>query len=116
MGLIIRILANSAAIWAANRLVPGFIFAGTYVDLFIAGAVLGIVNGLIGPILKLISFPIILLTLGLFSLVINILLLYLAASFLPALHIQSLSAAFWGLIVISLVNNLVNYLNKKTIS
>jgi putative membrane protein len=113
MGLIIRILANSAAIWAADRLVPGFSFTGTYIDLFIAGAVLGIVNGLLGPILKLISFPIIFLTLGLFSLVINILLLYLAASFLPTLHIQSLSAAFWGLLVISLVNNLVTHLSKK---
>ena len=114
MGIIVRILANSLAIWVANRLVPGFIFSGTYVDLFIAGAVLGVTNGLIGPILKLISFPIIFLTLGLFGLVINILLLYLAASFLPTLHIESLSAALWGLIVISLVNNLITHLNKKS--
>lgn len=113
MGLIILILANSAAIWAADRFVSGFIFTGTYVELFIAGAVLGIVNGLIGPILKLISFPIIFLTLGLFGLVINIFLLYLAASFLPALQIQNLAAAFWGLILISLINNLVTHLIKK---
>ncbi|HEX7586190.1 MAG TPA: phage holin family protein [Patescibacteria group bacterium] len=113
MSLIIRILANSAAIWAANRLVPGFVFTGTYVDLFIAGAVLGLINALVRPILNLISFPIIFLTLGLFSLIINIFLLYLAASFLPTLHIQNLSTAFWGLIVISLVNNLVTHLSKQ---
>ncbi|MEK7598328.1 MAG: phage holin family protein [Patescibacteria group bacterium] len=113
MSLIIRILANSAAIWAANRLIPGFVFTGTYVELFIAGAVLGIVNGLVGPILKLISFPIIFLTLGLFSIVINIFLLYLAASFLSTLHIQSLGAAFWGIIIISLINNLVTHLSKQ---
>jgi len=113
MSLILRILANSAAIWAADRLVPGFVFTGTYVELFIAGAVLGIINGLVGPILKLISFPIIFLTLGLFSLAINIFLLYLAASFLPTLQIQSLAAAIWGLIIISLINNLVTHLSKQ---
>jgi putative membrane protein len=112
MGLIIRILANSAAIWAADRLVPGFVFTGTYVDLLVAGVVLGLINALVRPILNIISFPIIFLTLGLFSLVINIFLLYLAASFLPSLQIQSLSAAFWGLIIISLVNNLVTHLSK----
>lgn len=113
MGLIIRILANSAAIWAANRLVPGFVFTGSSVDLFIAGAVLGLVNALVRPILNLISFPIVFLTLGLFSIVINIFLLYLAASFLPTLHIQSLSAAFWGLIIISLFNNLATHLSPQ---
>ena len=114
MSLIIRILANSAAIWAANRLVPGFIFAGTYTDLLIAGAVLGLINALVRPILNIISFPIIFLTLGLFSLVINIFLLYLAASFLPSLQIQSLGSAFWGLIIISLINNLVTHLSKQS--
>ena len=113
MSLIIRILANSAAIWTADRLVPGFVFTGTYIDLFIAGAVLGIINALIRPILNLISFPIIFLTLGLFSVVINMFLLYLAASFLPHLQIQSLSAAFWGLVIVSLVNNLFSHFNKK---
>jgi len=113
MSLVIRILANSVAIWAADRLIPGFVFSGTYFDLFIAGAVLGLINSLVRPVLNIISFPIIFLTLGLFSVVINIFLLYLAASFLPPLHIQSLSAAFWGLIIISLLNNLITHLSKQ---
>ena len=102
--LIIRILANCAAILAADYLVPGFIFSGNWQDLVIAGAILGIVNSFIRPIVKLITFPLILLTLGLITIVINIALFILAINFIPSLSVHGFSAIFWGIIVISLVN------------
>jgi putative membrane protein len=105
--LILRILANAAAIWVAARIIPGFIFRGSNTDLLIAGAVLGIVNSFIRPIIKLITLPVILLTLGIFSVIINIAMLYLVANILPTLVIHGFWAAFWGTIVISLVNSIL---------
>ena len=113
MNIVIRILANSGAIYLASRLVPGFVFSGNILDLFIAGTILGLINALVRPVLKFISFPIIFLTLGLFSVVINIFLLYLADSILTAIHIQNFIAAIWVLIIISLVNNLFSYFINK---
>jgi putative membrane protein len=113
MELLVRILANSGAIFLADRFVPGFVFRGTTLDLFIAGVVLGIINALVRPVLKFISFPIIFLTLGLFSVVINIFLLFLAARFLPTLRIDGITAAFWGVVIISLMNNLVTHLKNS---
>lgn len=114
MRLIVRILANSLAILIAARYVPGFIFSGSAVDLLIAGAVLGLINGLIKPIIELIALPVVFLTLGLFNIVINIGLLLLAAKFLDQLAIRGFWAAFWGVVIISLVNNILSHISRNT--
>jgi putative membrane protein len=105
--VLVHIIANCAAILVAERLIPGFVFWGNWQDLIIAGAVLGIVNSLIRPVLKLLAFPLILITLGLFSVVINIFLLLLVSHFLPTLQIDGFWSAFWGVIIISIVNNII---------
>jgi len=107
MNILIHITANAAAIWTASQLVPGFVFKGDLRDFLIAGIVLGIVNSFIRPVVKLLSLPIILLTLGLFTVIINIGMLLLADKLLPSLHIYGFWAAFWGVIIISLVNHLI---------
>ena len=112
MRLIFRILANGAAILIAAKFVPGFVFTGTLVELLIAGAVLGIINALVKPIVELISLPAIFLTFGLFHIVINIALLLLAAKFIPELVIHGLWAAVWGVIIISVLNHLISHLNR----
>jgi putative membrane protein len=109
----VQIFANALAILAAKELVSGFIFHGTTLDLVIAAAVLGIVNSLIRPVVKLFTFPFIILTLGIFSLIINIAMLYLVADLLPTLQIHGFWAAFWGMIIISIVNNLVSSVFKN---
>lgn len=114
MSIIIRILANSLAILIATRLVPGFIFSGDILNLLIAGAVIGLINALVKPVIQILSFPVILLTLGLFNILINIFLLFLAAKFLPHLNIQTFWAAFWGVVIISLTNHFVSHLDKST--
>lgn len=105
--VIIHILANSIAIWTASRFVPGFDFSGNWQELLFAGAILGIVNSFIKPIVKLITFPLVLLTLGLFTVIINIVLLFLVANIVPYLIIANLWSAFWAVIIISLVNYLI---------
>jgi len=114
MRLISRILANAAAILIAAKLVSGFVFTGTLVELLIAGVVLGIINALVKPVVELISLPVIFLTLGLFHIIINIAMLLLAARFIPQLSIEGLWAAIWGVVIISVMNHLVSHLHKHS--
>lgn len=113
MQLLLRILANSAAILIATRYIPGFLFSGSPFDLLIAGIVIGLINSFIKPIIELISLPVVFLTLGLFNIVINVGLLFLADKLLTQLTIQGFWPAFWGVIVISFVNHLISHLSKK---
>jgi len=106
--LIIQILSNALGIWAAARLVTGIHFFGSWKWLILAGAVLGIINFLVRPIVKIISLPLIWITLGLFTIVINILMLNLAAKIVGALVIDTWTAAFWAVVVISIINYVVN--------
>ena len=105
--IILHIVANALAIIIANRFVPGFAFFGDSMDLLIASAVLGIVNSLIKPVLKFLAFPIIILTLGLFSVIINIALLYFVSYLLPSIQIDGFWAALWTVLIISLTNGLI---------
>ncbi len=113
MRLLIRILANSLAILIASNLVPGFIFTGTVAGLLLAGIILGLINALIKPIVQFIALPAIFLTLGLFNILINIFLLILAARFIPHLRIETFWAAFWGVVIISLINHFISKANAK---
>lgn len=107
MKIIIYILANALAILAANRLISGFSFQGDYFDLAIAAAVLGVINYFIKPVVKFLTFPFIILTLGILTILINIALLNLADYLLSSLLIQGFWASFWGVVIISLVNHII---------
>ncbi|MBW6441207.1 phage holin family protein [Patescibacteria group bacterium] len=113
--LIIRIITNSLAIYIAAEIVPGFTFSekDSFIPLLTAGFILGLINYFIKPVLKLISAPIILFTLGLFTIVINIAMILLLDHFVVAMTIESLSAAFWGMVVVSLVNIFIGNASKK---
>ncbi len=113
---LVRILANSLAIYLAAYFVENFTFTTRLSDwrlLLIAGLILALINTFLKPILKIISAPLIILTLGLFSLVINLGLLWLLTQFLPQLEIQGFWAYFWGTLIITFLNWLVNALTKK---
>jgi len=102
--LIILLLSNALGIWASARLVSGIHFYGNWQWLILAGAVLGLINFLVKPVVKIISLPLIWLTLGFFTIVINVLMLYLVAKIVGNLVIDSWIAAFWAVIVISAIN------------
>ncbi|MFH1611736.1 MAG: phage holin family protein [bacterium] len=104
MKFIVQILTNAVAIFLASCLVPGFVFSGNILMLLVTGLVLGLINFSIKPILKLISAPLILLSLGLFIFIINIALLWFLDYLIPELVITGMWAYFWGVIIISVVN------------
>jgi len=114
MRIILWILANCVAILAASWLVPGFNFSGSWTEILIAGLTIGAINTLIKPIIKLLALPITIMTLGIFSILINIGLLALAAWLLPSLNIDGFWAAFWATIIISIVNYIFSSFSKES--
>jgi putative membrane protein len=99
------------AVWAATAIVPGVAYTG-WQDLLIASLVLAILNVFVRPLLRLISLPFIILTLGLFLLVINALLLELTAWLVPGFRVDGFWPAMGGSLVISLVSVLLGYPNR----
>lgn len=113
MKIIIHILSNALAIYLAAKYVPGIDLEVSFKNLIIASALLGLVNAFVKPLIKLLSFPVIILTLGLFVVIINIAMLMLVAWLLPTFTIASFAAAFWGVVIISITNYLISALIKN---
>jgi len=112
MDLLLRFLVNAAAIWVAARLVSG-IEAGGIGSILAIAVVFGVLNALIRPFLKLVSCPIILLTLGLFTLVVNAVMLMLTAWFGSKLgidfRVDGFLAAFLGALLVSVVSTVLSW-------
>ena len=112
IGFLVRILGNSLALYIAQRFVLGFVLIGGLREFLLAGIVLGLLNATIKPLIKFISFPVIILTLGLFSLVINALILWLVDYIFDFLSISNLMALAWATIVITIVNMIISAATK----
>ena len=112
MRFLIRFLTNAATLWVATRLVPGVTFSGGWVPFLAVALVLAVINATLRPLVKLLTCPLILLTLGLFALVVNGLMLWLTSSVSQSLglgfHVAGFWAAFFGGLVISIVSTLVS--------
>jgi putative membrane protein len=112
--LILRVMINALSIVIAVKLVHGLTFSGEWWRMIIVGAVFGFVNALIKPVVKLFSIPFIIFTLGLFTLIINALMLALTATlsrtFHLGFHIDGFWAAFWGAIIVSIVSMLLSWM------
>lgn len=108
LSLVIRWLILTLAIFAAVRIVPGITFEGFGWELGIVALVFGLVNIAIRPILTLLTCPLVILTLGLFALVINALLLWLTAQIATSLGVAFSVAGFWPAVLGSLVISIVN--------
>jgi putative membrane protein len=107
--MLLHWLLSALSVWIVSRLVPGFSVSGPTAAL-IAAVVIGFVNATLGFFLKIITFPLTLLTLGLFWLIINAVVIKLAAAIVPGFHVATFGAAFWGAIVLSLVNMALKWL------
>lgn len=104
MRMLLNWLLSALAVWIVARVVPGIYVSGLVAAL-IAALAIGFINATIGLVLKILTFPLTLVTLGLFWLVINALMLELASALLsPNFQVRSFVAAFVGAIVLSLVN------------
>jgi len=112
--LILRIMINALSIAAAAKLVDGITFTGEWWKMIIIGAVFGIVNSLIKPFVKLFTFPLIILTLGLFTLIVNTLMLTITVELSEplrlGLQINGFWSAFKGALIISIVSLLLSWL------
>src|SRR5438046_694912 len=99
-----RWVISTVAVLVATYIVPGIKFEH-WQDLFVATLVLGLLNSFLRPILMLLSLPLLIFTLGLFTIVINALLLLLVDWLLrPKFVVETFGSAFWGALVISILS------------
>ena len=110
MKLLVRWLINAVSLWIVTHLdiglsVPNFRYA------LIAALVIGLVNATLGIFLKIITFPLTILTFGIFLIIINAAMLKVAAALLyPEFHVRSWTAAIIGAILLSIVSSLLHWL------
>lgn len=105
-----RWLISTVAVLVATAIIPGINYAG-WLDLLVATLLLGILNTFVRPILMVLSLPFVILTFGLFMLVINALLLMLVGWMLgPKFEVGGFWSAFFGALIISVVSVILNFL------
>ena len=111
-GFVVRLLINAAALWVATRIVPGVEYSGGWIAFLGVALIFGVVNTFIGFVAKLLTFPLIIVTLGLFIFVINGLMLWLTSAVSGALgigfEIAGFWAAFWGALVVTIVSTVLS--------
>ena len=109
MYLILHWLLSAVSLMIVAHIVPGFTVR-SFGSALLAAIVIGLVNATVGILLKILTFPLTLLTFGLFLLVINALMLQLASSILEGFHVSGFWPAFFGAIVLAIVNALLRSL------
>jgi putative membrane protein len=118
MSFLVRLLINAAALWVATRVVPGVTFSGSWMPFFGVALIFGVVNTFVGFTTKILTFPLILVTLGLFILIINGLMLWLTSAVSGALglgfRVDGLWPAFWGALVVSLVSTVLSLMTRPS--
>jgi len=112
LNLILNWLLSAVSLMIVAHVVRGFDVTG-FGTALLAALVVGLVNATLGLFLKIVTFPITLLSLGLFWFVINALMLRLVASFVPGFTIQGFLPAFFGALVLSLVNLFLRFLANR---
>lgn len=112
IGFLLRIFGNSLALYAAYYIVPGFVVRGGIKEYLMAGALLGILNMAVRPVLKVISLPIIILTLGIFILILDALMLWIVDYIFDFVIIQDLWALILATIIVGIVNWIIHKITK----
>jgi putative membrane protein len=117
MPFLIRLLVNAAALWVAARLVPGVSYDGGVLPFLGVALVFGVINAILRPVLKLLTLPLIIVTLGFFALVVNGLMLWLTSSLSASLglgfHVSGFWPAFFGALVVSVVSLILSMLIRE---
>jgi putative membrane protein len=112
MRFVMRIVVTAIALWAATRLVSGITFHGDWLSLAGVALVFGLLNSFVRPILTFLAFPLLIVTLGLFTFVLNAVMLLLTSALASKLgidfHVAGFWPAFWGAIVVSIVSFLIS--------
>lgn len=113
MGFLISLLGTAASVWVAVWLIEGFEFSGEWWQFLIVAAIVGLANAIVKPILRLFSLPLIILTLGLFLIVVNALVLQLSV-WLSGPDVLDLGLTsdgfFWTTFLASIVVSVVGWI------
>jgi len=113
----IRLLANwllsAIALLIVSRVVPGF-HVDSLGTALVAALIFGLLNATVGLLLKLVSLPLVILTFGIFLLVVNAIMLEVASSFVRGFRISTFNAAFWGALVLAIIQMLFRFLINET--
>ncbi|HXW51791.1 MAG TPA: phage holin family protein [Candidatus Acidoferrales bacterium] len=104
MSFIVRLLVNAVALFLISHFNWFGIHADSITDTLIGAVVLGLANAVLRPILTLLSCPLVIVTLGLFTLIINGIIFYFVLKILPGWHVPGFWAAFWGAIVVTVIS------------
>jgi putative membrane protein len=114
MPLLLRLLINAAALWCAARFLDGIRYTGSAAGLLGLSLVFGVVNTLIRPVLAFFSLPVLILTLGLFSLVLNAAMLLVTSSVATTLnipfHVDGFRAAMLGALLVSVMGTVLGWI------
>lgn len=113
MQLLLRWLLNALALIAVTNIVPGF-HIDTFYHALMAALVLGLVNALIRPLLIILTLPVNILTLGLFTFVINALMILLAATIVKGFSVSGFAPAFLAAIALWAISVLTNWFIQQT--
>lgn len=110
----IKWLVNTIAIMVAIKFVPGIVYAGDWWGILVVGLIFGLINTFIRPFIKLFALPLLILSLGLFTFIINAMMLTLTSllsdKFHLGFHVEGFKAAFLGALVISLASMVLSCL------
>lgn len=109
MRILLRLLINAAALWAATRAVPGISFDGDWRLLFVVPLVFGVLNVLVRPVVTLLTLTLLIVTLGLFTFVVNALMVWLTRAISDALDLEFSVDGFWAAFVGALVVSIVSF-------
>lgn len=112
MSLIVRWVLNTLALFLVVTIVPGYTYGG-WVTLAIAALVLGLLNAIVRPILFVLTLPITVVTLGLFLIVLNAIMLELTAWLVPGFDIEGFLWAMVGALVLSIVSLVTDRIGRK---
>lgn len=110
--LLLHWILSALALLIVSRLVPGFHVQGLGPAL-IASLVIGLLNATVGLFLKIVTFPLTILTLGIFLLVINGIMIMVASSIVRGFRVQGFGPAFWGAVVLALLGVVIRALTKS---
>ena len=113
MRFIIRLLITAAVAYGLSMILTPHVQIDSYSTALIFVLVLGLLNALVKPILVILTLPITIITLGIFLLVINVLMILLASKFVSGIHIQGFLWAFVFGLLLSFLSSLLNNLEKK---
>jgi putative membrane protein len=114
MTFLIRLVINALALYVATQIVPGVHYVGDPLPFLGVALVFGVINAFVGPLAKLLALPLILITLGVFLLVVNGFLLWLTSLVAGAIglgfHVSGFWSAFFGALVVSVVSTMLSVL------